>query len=802
MTARIYPSQQDTYLTATGSLLVTYEEINQEFNLSQIQCFVNSVERKLIHNNNDNLYSTFLSNGDIVRILVTTTSNVSEISVTRRDYTTDDQGGDMGIRDVYITGVTGNSPTTLEVTFTVSPISLDYNFEYLISASVQFPVTPTPTPTITPTNTVTPTNTPTNTVTPTNTPTNTVTPTPTNTQTPTVTPTPTPTSVTPTPTASQTVSGGIDLLGFFESSTTWNLKKSNDNGLNFNNIYTFTNERPLNIVQSTYGNYILLSTNIKTYQSNDYGNTFQLLLTPNIDSIVTMSHDGALRMTSNKSSFPSITKISYDYGNTYIDSTFLNFFRVNNLRIAGNGAYIIAFVNTTNTFNSNFLYTSVDYGVTWNLTRSNPNPTQILDVDISNEGQYISIINRDSSLNRNYLLTSNDYGVTFTSISTGTDYGLTSVSMSENGEIQYATSVGGTIYKSTNFGVSFSTLPDPSGVGFFFAISTSALGDKVIITQTFKPTNRIYFSTDYGVNWTVSNNDNGPYPLSAVSMNPSILPPPTPTPTPTVTPGLTPTPTPTTVIFSPNSLTGLTFWTDFSNSSFYTTSGSSIINVYSIVGGTTGHTLARVNSSNNYYELVTSLSNTGRTAAKVITRPTTYRASSWNTADDAAIVLGPKTNTSSYPDGTTFIVLNRGTISTAGYLLSRYDGASDRGVIYDLATGTPNTNIIGYDANSPAYQYYNTTGTTNVILTRENNSTISTIYNGSTLRAIGTKNDLQNRTTRQFHNLGMFGSPTGTGDTTPVNTHYCEVIIYNRVLTAGERTQVWNYLSTKWNISL
>ena len=192
MTARIYPSQQDTYLTAIGSLLVTYDEVNQEQNVSQVQCFVNTVERKLIHNNNDNLYSTFISNGDIVRILVTTTSDNNEIDVTRRDYTTDDQGGDMGIRNVYITGVTGNSPTTLEVTFTVSPISLDYNFEYLVTASVQYPATPTPTPTVTPTISLTPTNTPT--------PTGTQTPTPTRTptQTPTKTPTPTPTN-TPTP---------------------------------------------------------------------------------------------------------------------------------------------------------------------------------------------------------------------------------------------------------------------------------------------------------------------------------------------------------------------------------------------------------------------------------------------------------------------------------------------------------------------------------------------------------------------------------------------------------------------------
>ena len=254
--------------------------------------------------------------------------------------------------------------------------------------------------------------------------------------------------------------------------------------------------------------------------------------------------------------------------------------------------------------------------------------------------------------------------------------------------------------------------------------------------------------------------------------------------------------------FDPNSISNLTFWVDFSNPNFYTTSGSSIINIYSLVGGTTGHTLARVNTSNNYYTLTAGLSNSSLNTAKVVTRPTTYRASNWNTSDLNAIVLGPKNNTTSYPDGTTFVVLNRSTISTAGYILSRFDGASDRGVIYNLNTGVTNTNIISYDFNSPSYLYYNTTGAANVILTRENNSATATIYRGNTQTGTGSKNDTQNRTYRQFHNLGMFGSPTASGDTTPVNTYYCEVIIYNRVLTAGERTQVWNYLSNKWNITL
>jgi hypothetical protein len=146
--------------------------------------------------------------------------------------------------------------------------------------------------------------------------------------------------------------------------------------------------------------------------------------------------------------------------------------------------------------------------------------------------------------------------------------------------------------------------------------------------------------------------------------------------------------------------------------------------------------------------------------------------------------------------------MNRGTISTAGYLVSRYNGSTDRGVIYNLSTGSPNTDIIGYDYNSPAYQYYNTTNAGNQILTRVNNGATSTIYKGSTQQATGSKNDTQNLATRQFHNLGIYGSPTGTGDTTPVNEQYCEIIIYNRVLNSTELNQVWNYLSNKWTISL
>lgn len=253
--------------------------------------------------------------------------------------------------------------------------------------------------------------------------------------------------------------------------------------------------------------------------------------------------------------------------------------------------------------------------------------------------------------------------------------------------------------------------------------------------------------------------------------------------------------------FTPNSLSDLTFWVDMSDSSFYTTSGTDITAIYSKVGGSTNTTLTRVNGSNSYYTLTTSLSNGSLNSAKVTARPTTYRSSTWNNGVAADATFGPKTNTTDYPDGSMFVVLNRGTISTAGYIISRFDGSTDRGVIYDLNGSNP-SDIIGYDYNSPAYQYYNTTNSGNQILTRVNNGANSTIYKGSTQQASGSKNDTQNLATRQFHNMGIYGSPTGTGDTTAVNTQYCEIIIYNRVLNSTELNQVWDYLSDKWSISL
>jgi hypothetical protein len=154
------PTQTPTPTSAErmrGSLLINYSEPNANTYTTYVSVLVNGVNRQVTHNEIENLYSTYIYSGDVVNVKITTTSNVNSLDVTRRDYTTDDQGGDNGIRDTFITGTTGNSVGGFyQITFTVQPDALDYNFEYLVDAVTSFPVTPSPTPT----NTITPTPTP------------------------------------------------------------------------------------------------------------------------------------------------------------------------------------------------------------------------------------------------------------------------------------------------------------------------------------------------------------------------------------------------------------------------------------------------------------------------------------------------------------------------------------------------------------------------------------------------------------------------------------------------------------------
>jgi hypothetical protein len=170
-----------------GGILVNFDEFVNDLGVDAFNVIVNNVTRDLHFTDIKNYYSTFVFPGDNVSFTVFfDTSVVPTVTVKRIDYTTDDEGGDLGIKETPISfTIATPSPTSYRVDFIASTVPSAYNFKYVIDASTAPSPTVTATPTATPTPTLTPTLTPT--ATPTLTPT--ATPTPTLTMTPTPTPT-------------------------------------------------------------------------------------------------------------------------------------------------------------------------------------------------------------------------------------------------------------------------------------------------------------------------------------------------------------------------------------------------------------------------------------------------------------------------------------------------------------------------------------------------------------------------------------------------------------------------------------
>jgi len=172
-----------------GQLLVSttnFDQTSGDF----IDIYVNNVINKRLYLTSFNLYSCPLYVGDVVRIELTDVSPllISYLNLVRRDYTTDDEGGNNGIVDTTI----AISVPTISYTFTATTVNSAYDFEYRLENTL---VPPTPYPTATPS--ATPVPTPTFTATPAPSPTPSPTMTGTATPTPTVTGTPTPTPTLP-----------------------------------------------------------------------------------------------------------------------------------------------------------------------------------------------------------------------------------------------------------------------------------------------------------------------------------------------------------------------------------------------------------------------------------------------------------------------------------------------------------------------------------------------------------------------------------------------------------------------------
>lgn len=128
-----------------GSVLMVFDEYRKDHGTTNWDILVNGVTttldyyRKREYTDANELYSTFIYTGDTfsteINDLLSTES--VDITIRRKDYTTDDIDGDYGIRDTYITGATFTGPGTKGLySIPVTKSADSYNFEYIVDAYI------------------------------------------------------------------------------------------------------------------------------------------------------------------------------------------------------------------------------------------------------------------------------------------------------------------------------------------------------------------------------------------------------------------------------------------------------------------------------------------------------------------------------------------------------------------------------------------------------------------------------------------------------------------------------------------
>jgi hypothetical protein len=222
--------------------------------------------------------------------------------------------------------------------------------------------------------------------------------------------------------------------------------------------------------------------------------------------------------------------VSNNYGANFTGVRIPGYWR--SVGVSDDGQYMLAAgYNET----APFTYKSSDYGVTWvQITNTslpappgNNNSSKIYSstVALSNNGQY-QVIGTDANRFGDYALyyciyVSNDYGSTW-SLGYYSDLGFTSlitqVTISANGQIVLATASAGitdvpfgVIYRSSNYGVSFTELSSTFYGNNATSVSISRDGSRAIAAYSSSANNTLLkYSQDSGTTWNDITNGSSP----------------------------------------------------------------------------------------------------------------------------------------------------------------------------------------------------------------------------------------------------------------------------------------------------
>lgn len=129
-------------------------------------------------------------------------------------------------------------------------------------------------------------------------------------------------------------------------------------------------------------------------------------------------------------------------------------------------------------------------------TSANQNGTVI---EANTTGQYILALNQGGKL----VYTSNDFGTTWVSrtsahgLPSGTALAPSGCGVSGTGQYMYVAMAVGTIFKSSDYGVSWATLSGIPGLAYY-SLSVSNDGQSVLCTQCSTGTTALYLSTNGG----------------------------------------------------------------------------------------------------------------------------------------------------------------------------------------------------------------------------------------------------------------------------------------------------------------